>query len=151
MQFIDGKKIISLLFISSLAFAGSTCRKKIARYPFEMEGVWYANTTCCSVLLKIEKNGTGKMFAHKGHWCSRGETHAQGAVKFRNNILFIGKTKFIVSSKPKITTIDSIYAPDEIDFNTNNTKKQKVLAEMTIHDKKEGDCTQYTFFKYIDY
>lgn len=146
------KKITTILVVLILATTGSTCKKKISKYPFDLYGVWYSEDFFCGTVLILQKNGEGKLFTDNDGFCSI-TTDAKGKVKYKKDVLYIGKKKYTIFDEPKtVSGNDSIEAPDENNFSSSNRKMRKVLATMKLQEK--GIFTfqeSYTFSKYVNY
>jgi hypothetical protein len=149
------KKILGLFIILLVASSGSTCRKKIKKYPFNLYGMWFCGTgSSCEKFLEIERNGNGKMFTASSSYCLNNKD-AKGTVKYKKDILYIGSQKFTIFDEPIINeTNDSIVVPDEagVSNSTGAAKKYKVIATMKLQPIgllkfKEN----YFFSKYIEY
>ncbi len=144
-------KITGLVIVLLLALSGSTCRKKIEKFPFEMSGIWYAPDMFCPTVLVIEKNSTGKMFT-LGSFCVTSDLHLNGKIKYKKDVLYVDGKKFDIFQEPVLVTEDdSISAPDENDL-TGNYVTRKILAKMTLNQKgifKAKDS--HKFYKYVNY
>lgn len=149
-------KAIAIALLAILITTTSNCKKKISKYPFDMTGVWYAeNTYLSGTVLVIEKNGQGKIFTYNpgGSYFSGFTENEKGKVKYKKDVLYIDNKKYTIFNEPvNVTGNDSIEAPDENDFNSEDLKKRKVLARMTLQQKGFATLKQsYTFNKYVDY
>lgn len=147
----------TLLFTITLLGFGlvsAGCKKKISRYPFAMEGMWYSPDafSCGGPVLVIGKDGSGRFLGHSGE-CDTRTPDKSGEVKYKKNVLFVGDKSFSIIEKPELVNqADSIIAPYAEDLAGKTLKKYPILAKMTIQERKvlteEG---KYVFYKYLDY
>ncbi len=148
MKKSNKKKIITIFALLFLCLLGTTCKRKIEKYPFDMDGIWFGSSTGCDFILKINKNSTGQLTCLGGHFCNSEEI-ASGKIKYTKNNFFVHKEKFVISKKPETSqSNDSIYAPEENDL-FGLDKKYRVLAEMKLYSEKAHETI--IFRKYINY
>lgn len=142
------KKIVGLLILLILAITGSTCRKKISRYPLDMYGMWVSKegSFCDYMFIEIERNNVGSYGTNSGHkGCSSKKW--QGRVTFNKNHLYIGYTKLKFIKKPSLSeSNDSI-----VSHSPSPNGTFKIIAKMTVQLSRFHDNPTYTFNKIIDY
>lgn len=148
-------RIIYLILIVILAGSGSACKKKISRYPFEMEGLWFSpGSLCGGVVLKIDASGFARMFGYEPFWiCGVQDIDLSGKASFSGKSFYIGSNWFEFTKKPKTASgRDSVEVPEDISSSGGQMVTRPVLARMTIKTKgaKNFPAT-YNFFKYADY
>ncbi|MBL7933386.1 MAG: hypothetical protein JNL60_15880 [Bacteroidia bacterium] len=146
------KRVLLSIILCFIILVSSDCKKKIAKHPFEMEGVWCSDDFLCTKILVIENNSQGKLFAADGGFCMS-TSEVKGKVKYKKDILYIDGKRFEIFDGPKYASgNDSILAPDENNFSSGTYRMRKVLATMIIKPKGLATLNEsYQLSKYIDY
>jgi len=142
------KKAVSIFILFVFCFANTTC-KKVSKYPIRLNGVWYAPSSRCGMMITIDNSGNGDhSSASSDKGCDNGGE--KGKVKFTKHKLYIGNTHYKFLTEPQLNTnSDSILAP-RLD-NVFLFKKFKVLATMKLRDSFINGKDENIYYKYIEY
>lgn len=139
------KNTCVFVVLSFLLMICSGCRKKISKYPVEMEGVWTCNhSECAWIFLDIKKNGKGEY--GPANKCRGALANIKGRVRFTDEALHVGNAKFRFMAKPEYSE-----PGDSINLTYAQDKKIHYLAKMKLKESGIRGGQTYTFYKIKNY
>lgn len=136
------------MLLALLTGSGNSCKKKITKYPFPMEGAWYGVSTGCEFMLVIKSNSTGKLNSLGGHFCNA-QSIGSGKIRYQHDRLIVDDEKFDITMPPESTANDSVFAPEAGSLTLSNRKFRQTDGKMQLSDTE--NATLITFYKYSDY